>query len=238
MVDGSYVRGDFGQNNSDIDLTITFAGFSKIQVSQEKVKRFVSEQAAVISKRSPNRKPFSFDIQWQSLEQVIDTGRRGIEDWTEENIPSGYPKLWLYAFDQINNHRVLLGEDVTQFYTQIEPKSFVGLRLSRLEKAAETIKGERSKYELENGGISQIKNAFEVLRAIYLSKGFLSIDKFRICQYFEELTDFPEPRTTKRLINYIRTQEIDDIDEFRNELYNYTRIVIFRQKKGLTSSST
>lgn len=187
IIDGSVVRGDFIEDSSDIDITITtFRKDIDLQI-----KNNIEETIKNIQKKLPirqyPRKPLIYDIQWQDINTVKDCGKRMIYEWNKDNIPSGYPKLWLYAFDSIKHHIVIYGQDVTQFYTKIEPQYFIPVRMERIRKSAMDLGDRVSDYELNNGGITQIKNAWEAIRCICISKGLLSIMKNDIFHFSKKL---------------------------------------------------
>lgn len=98
MVDGSLVRGDFLDEASDIDLTITT---DEAASEVTKVVEIINTCQYLLPKRVWPKKPLKYDIQWQDIETVRETGKRDINEWSINNIPAGYPRLWLYAFDGI-----------------------------------------------------------------------------------------------------------------------------------------
>ena len=238
IVDGSFVRGDFLDNNSDIDITITVNDVRN-GVNKE-IVHFLNELEANLPKRDVSHKPLKYDVQWQSYSDVLKLGKLSIDEWNGSLIPSGYPKLWLYAFDVVNHHRVIYGPDVTVHYSRIDPDNFVALRIERLKNACVSLMGNIGNYEIEHGGITQIKNTFEIMRALYLSKGFKSINKHEVCNYYlEDRMDEASKNTSMKLIKYILYQKIDDISIFRKELYEYSMKMIEEyEKQGLTQIST
>lgn len=225
IIDGSVVRGDFIEDSSDIDITITT--FKKnidshIKNNIEEVIKNIQEKLPV---RQYPRKPLIYDIQWQDINTVKECGKRMINEWNKDNIPSGYPKLWLYAFDSIKHHIVIYGEDITQFYTKIEPQYFVPIRMERIRKSAIDLGDRVSDYELGKGGITQIKNAWETIRCKCISKGLLSIKKNDIFQFsrilFSDTEDF---EVIEDLYNFYSNKQNDKLlnGNFRNKLYNFT----------------
>lgn len=238
LIDGSFVRGDFLEKNSDIDLTITVT--DKHKSENEEIVQYFRELEVQLPKRDMNHKPLKYDIQWQSYSDVLKFRDLTIDQWDESIIPSGYPKLWLYAFDGIKNHRVIYGSDTTKDYTRIDPKRFIPIRINRLKNACELLKDTKSKYEEDYGGITQIKNAFEILRALYLSKGYGSINKYEVCKYYNEnKNECGNSSTAIKLIKYILNQEIDTICNFRKELYEYSmKMIETYEKQDLTHAST
>jgi hypothetical protein len=61
-----------------------------------------------LPKREKLRKPLAYDVQWQDIDTVIDCGKRKLDEWNMNNIPSGYHKLWLYAFDSNKYHGLFM----------------------------------------------------------------------------------------------------------------------------------
>ncbi|MBP0725976.1 hypothetical protein J5Y03_12415 [Bacillus sp. RG28] len=104
MIDGSVIRGDFINDTSDIDLTIT----TLHKNMDFNVKKIIEEVVKNVQSKLPKR--------------VKECGKRGSYEWSFNNVPSRYPKLWLYAFDSIKHHVVIYdGQDLTGFYTKIAP---------------------------------------------------------------------------------------------------------------------
>ncbi|QOR34896.1 hypothetical protein IMX26_15760 [Clostridium sp. 'deep sea'] len=170
ILDGSLIRGDFINYSSDIDLTIT-TSCNKIKTeTQQLVKQTIKSVENTLPKRHFPNKPLVYDLQWQSLNTVKETGTRLPHQWNSTNIPSGYPKLWLYAFDSIKHHRVIYGQDITTYYSKLPTKNFVPIRLQRIKNSAERVKGNVSSYEAQYGAISQIKNAWEAIRCVCIAQ--------------------------------------------------------------------
>ncbi|MBU3143882.1 hypothetical protein [Clostridium sp. CF012] len=68
--------------------------------------------------------------------------------------------MWLYAFDSIKYHVVIYGQDITLFYTKIEPQYFIPIRIKRILKSVMDLGDRISDYDINNGTITQIKNAW------------------------------------------------------------------------------
>ncbi len=222
IIDGSFARGDFLDTCSDIDITITSSSKAE-KYTRTVMLALIQDVEKELPVRDKNCKPLRYDIQWQSLDTVRETGKRKFEEWSIENIPSGYPKLWLYAFDSIANHMVLFGKDVTEYYTEIEPKEFVPIRLQRITDAVCDIKGEPTEYECAYGGVTQIKNAWETVRALCLKAGLASIKKQDIYDCSQNIFSNTEHlKIITKLWKYFHDSSGVNMDIFRNELYHFT----------------
>lgn len=188
IIDGSVIRGDFIEDSSDIDITITTLN-KKVDLQ---VKQHIEEVVKNIQSKLPKR---------------------------------GYPKLWLYAFDSIKNHKVIYGQDITEFYTKIEPKYFVPIRVERIQRSVMDLNDRVSNYELDKGGITQIKNAWEAIRCICIHNGMLSIRKSDIFLFSK--TIFSE-RADLEVIEdlyyfYLNKQNVKLLQgNFRRKLYHFT----------------
>lgn len=231
IIDGSIIRGDFVEESSDVDITIT--SFHKDVNLQ--VKRQLEEVIKNIEKKLPKReyprKPLVYDVQWQDFDTIKECGRRKLNDWNPDNIPGGYPKLWLYTFDSIKHHIVIYGQDITCFYTTIEPKYFVPIRMKRLHKSVMEIGDRVSDYEMNYGAITQIKNAWETVRCICISKGLLSIRKndiFLFCKTY--FTDEEDLKMIEDLYYFFLGEQSSRLLEgsFRKRLYEFTLNLIQR----------
>ncbi|WDV45579.1 hypothetical protein PV797_19110 [Clostridiaceae bacterium M8S5] len=193
IIDGSIIRGDFIADSSDIDITITTFGNNITFNIKKLIEDIIVDVANDLPKREYPRKPLVYDIQWQDIQTLNKCKNRTLDEWTVDNVPNGYPKLWLYAFDSIAHHNVLYGQDVTDFYTRIKPKHFVPIRMKRIYDSTIKIKDTVSDYEKLSGGITQIKNAWEVIRCTCLAYGLMSIKKddvYTACKaYFTDKSD-------------------------------------------------
>ncbi len=221
MVDGSLIRGDFLDEASDIDLTITT---SKPTSEIAKIAEIIDTYQNKLPKRVWPHKPLKYDIQWQDIETVRETGERDINEWSINNIPTGYPRLWLYAFDGIKFHKVIYGDDVTKLYTSIFPRDFVPLRLERLKGSVTEIGSLESEYEKNYGAITQVKNAWEILRAYCLATGLESINKTDVYDHIKKVvTDKDLLKTIETLWNFYHGMyEVKNAKEFRGNLYSFS----------------
>ena len=207
MIDGSVIRGDFIDESSDIDLTITTLhkniDFHVKKIIEEVVRNVQSK----LPKREKSRKPLIYDVQWQDIHTVKECGKSGIYEWSFNNVPSGYPKLWLYAFDSIKHHVVIYGQDLTGFYTKIAPQYFIPIRMKRLQKSIIELGEGTSAYDEENGTITQLKNAWEILRCISIEQGFVTIiknDIFLFCR--KHFSDTAELIIIEEIYNFYLNQ--------------------------------
>ncbi|WP_102401787.1 hypothetical protein [Haloimpatiens massiliensis] len=225
IIDGSVIRGDFIEDSSDIDITITTLNKKvDLQVKQH-IEEVVKNIQSKLPKRGYPRKPLIYDIQWQDIDTVKDCGQRRLNEWNLNNIPRGYPKLWLYAFDSIKNHKVIYGQDITEFYTKIEPKSFVPIRVERIQRSVMDLNDRVSNYELDKGGITQIKNAWEAIRCICIHNGMLSIRKSDIFLFSKTIfSDRADLEVIEDLYYfYLNKQNVKLLQgNFRRKLYYFT----------------
>jgi predicted nucleotidyltransferase len=221
MVDGSLVRGDFLDEASDIDLTITT---NKPVNEITKVVEIINICQNKLPKRVWPSKPLKYDIQWQDIDTVRETGKRSINEWSINNIPTGYPRLWLYAFDGMKFHKIIYGDDVTKLYTKISPCDFVPLRLERLKRSVTEIGSSESDYEKSYGAITQVKNAWETVRAYCLATGLESINKTDVYGHIKKVvTDKELLKTIEILWDFYHGKyEIENAQEFRENLYNFS----------------
>ncbi|MBS4535066.1 hypothetical protein GOQ29_05460 [Clostridium sp. D2Q-14] len=229
IIDGSVVRKDFLENSSDIDITITKSNNNIDLDIKKRVEETIREVESKLPIREFPRKPLIYDIQWQNLEIVRETGHREIQEWNSSNIPSGYPKLWLYAFDSIKYHNVIYGEDMTELYTKISPKYFVPIRIERIIKSVKNLQGNISYYELNKGGITQIKNAWEAIRCICIANGLESINKNDVYRFSKELfKEREELLTIEDLYGFYLNKENSKlmVGDFRSRLCNFTLEII------------
>lgn len=148
IIDGSVVRGDFIESSSDIDITITVLNNNMDLYIKNQIEETIKNVQNELPIREYPRKPLIYDIQWQNIYSVKETGQREIHEWNSNNIPKGYPKLWLYAFDSIKYHNTIYGQDITGLYTKIPPKYFVPIRIERIMKSVEDLGENISAYEL------------------------------------------------------------------------------------------
>ncbi|WP_461612055.1 nucleotidyltransferase domain-containing protein [Clostridium sp. Marseille-QA1073] len=231
IIDGSVVRGDFIEDSSDIDITITtFYKNVDLQVKKS-VEEVIKNIQSKLPKREYPRKLLVYDIQWQDINTVKECGQRELNEWSVNNIPKGYPKLWLYAFDSIKHHVVIYGEDITQFYTKIEPQYFVPIRMERIQKSIMDLRDRISDYDMKNGSITQIKNVWETIRCICISKGLLSIKKNDVFLFCNKLfSDESDLKIIKDLYNLYLNKENTKLLEgnFRKKLFDFTISIIDR----------
>lgn len=225
LADGSLVRGDFVDDASDIDLTITtFTSSLRNSELRAQILNAISIAERKLPKRAYPRKRLRYDIQWQDILTVRQTGQRGIADWSLTNIPEGYPALWLYAFDGIANHEVLVGEDITKYYTRIPPEQFVPLRLERIRRSTENLGTRMSQYEFDHGAITQMKNAWEAVRAVCLWTGLRSLNKDDV--YARARAVFSadvDADILDRMWSFYKNSSIpDDLEAFRMDLSDFT----------------
>ncbi|GKX27651.1 hypothetical protein SH1V18_01310 [Vallitalea longa] len=227
IIDGSIIRGDFCDGSSDIDITITTS--DNITSVKNKVEEIIRDVQKDLPLRQYPRKPLIYDIQWQEIDLVEKTGKRKINDWNSMNIPKGYPKLWLYAFDSIKHHKVIYGQDITDKYTRIPSKHFVPIRIERIANSVSNLGDSVSAYEIENGGITQIKNAWEAIRCICIANGLESISKKDVYEFASIL--FKEKEELD-IINDFKGFYIDNTDsnlvkgDFRKRLSDFTLHII------------
>ncbi|MFH1243974.1 MAG: nucleotidyltransferase domain-containing protein [bacterium] len=221
MVDGSLVRGDFLDEASDIDLTITT---SKQADEIAGIVELINICQNKLLKRVWPSKPLKYDIQWQNIYTVRETGKRGINEWSISNIPTGYPRLWLYAFDGVKFHKVIYGDDVTKLYTHIPPRDFVSLRLERLKRSVTEIGSSESDYEKNYGAITQVKNAWETVRVYCLATGLESINKTDVYGHIKKVVIDKELLKTIEMLwsFYHGKYKIENAQEFRGNLYNFS----------------
>ncbi|KIE46725.1 hypothetical protein U732_3469 [Clostridium argentinense CDC 2741] len=199
------------------------------------VKKYVEEVIKNIQSKLPKReyprKPLVYDIQWQDINTVKECGRRELNEWNVNNIPKGYPKLWLYAFDSIKHHVVIYGKDITQFYTKIEPQYFVPIRMEGIQKSVMDLGDRISDYDMKNATITQIKNAWKTIRCICISKGLLSINKNDIFIFCKTLfSDRSELEVIENLYNFYLNKENTKLLEgnFRKKLCDFSLSIIQR----------
>lgn len=202
QLDGSYVRGDFLTQASDLDLTVTLEGAQTPEDAAEDHHRLADFFSFYsLPQRPTGARPLFLDIQWQTIDEVRATAARKAADWSADNVPAGYPKLWLYAFDQRRHHRILFGEDLTSEYTALPPAFFAPLRLTRIRRAALRDGEGVTPYDRAHGTVTQMKHAWEAVRAAVLWYGGTSLCKQQVWSDFgrlvphfsgrELLADFP-----------------------------------------------
>ena len=230
MLDGSLIRGDFLDFSSDIDITITLADETCAEDSKKLVCGLISKQQDKLPKRKYPSKPLIYDLQWQNMNLVKETGQRKIEEWSNKNIPSGYPKLWLYSFDLVKFHEVIFGLDVTDFYTKIHPVEFVPLRLKRIYDSALACKGEKTDYETATGAVTQIKNAWESIRCLCILNDNMTINKNDVYEFASKYFIKDELRVISELKSYYMENDGSKLfsGDFRKRLSDFTLKIIKR----------
>ncbi|WP_105616344.1 hypothetical protein [Vallitalea okinawensis] len=231
MIDGSIIRGDFVEDSSDIDITITTLHKNIDLEVKKHIEGVIGNVQSNLPKRAQHRKPLIYDIQWQDINTVKECGNRAIDEWSLKNIPNGYPKLWFYAFDSIKHHDVIYGKDITCYYTKIKPQYFVTIRIKRLQNSVIDLGDRVSAYDMTNGTITQIKNAWETIRCLCIEKGLSSIDKRDVYLFSKKnLSDTRELEIIDDLyyfyINEAKTQLLDG--DVRKRLYDFTLNMIQR----------
>lgn len=234
ILDGSWVRGDFQPGVSDLDLTVTLADHpASLSKVVSALTRYFADHSAKFPKRSPGRKPLAWDIQWQSLAEVDAAGQRTLSEWSADDVPAGYPKLWLYAFDSRLHHTVLYGEDVIERYTRLPPRAFVPIRLERLRRSVEALGGNVSDYDRAHGTITQMKNAWETMRLVHLGLGGASIAKDDVAAgWMRAIRDESLLDGGNKIASYYRdpSHYPDNIDvtAFRCFLYSFAQSALQR----------
>jgi len=229
IIDGSFIRGDFIEDSSDIDITITTSHETVDLDIKKQVEGVIESVQSKLPKREWPRKPLIYDIQWQDIETVKDCGQRVLDEWSQENIPRGYPKLWLYAFDSFKHYEVIYGEDITQYYTKIEPQDFIPIRMKRLQKSVMELGDRVSDYEADNGAITQIKNAWETIRCISIEKGLVSIRKEDVYEFGKGyFSDHKDLEMVDDLYYFYLNDPKSKLLEgdFRKKLYDFTLKII------------
>ena len=190
MVDGSLIRGDFLPNASDVDLTITFgsdlAG-PPVCSALEAILAEIDQVCADLPVREWPAKPLQFDVHLQTVADVDCTRERELLDWNIEDIPPGYPKLWLYAFDVVRHHLVLFGHDVTVDFCKLPPKTFVPLRMKQIHSEAVIAGAGPTEYDRQHKTISQAMYAWEAIRALQIHYGGDSIKKDEVIRNWNAL---------------------------------------------------
>lgn len=195
------------------------------------IEEVIKSMQSKLPKREQPRKPLFYDVQWQDIHTVKDCGERVLKEWNQDSIPKGYPKLWLYAFDSIKYHRVIYGQDITCYYTKIQPQYFIPIRMKRIQKSVMELGDRISDYDANNGTITQIKNAWETIRCIGIDKGLVSIRKndiFLFCKnYFSDTEDL---EIIDELYCFYMNEQNTKLLEgnFRKKLYDFTIKVIQR----------
>lgn len=224
LLDGSFVRGDFWPGVSDVDVTVTLEAASCAAEAETEIQRLLDDHARTFSSRPAGRKPLRFDVQTQTLDEVTRAARRPVEEWTADNVPPGYPKLWLYAFDGIRHHAVLYGEDMTERYTRLSPAAFVPIRLTRLGRAVAATGDGIPEYDRAHGTITQMKNVWEIMRAVHLARGGSSIAKSDVVAAFEKMALSESlQRGVRRVVECYRTGIVPHPDGeagFRRDLHS------------------
>ena len=239
MLDGSFVRGDFLVHASDLDMTVTFsdaADAQSIRASQQRIQSVPADVLGRLPAREWPRKPLHVDFQWQTVGDIVATAGRRDEEWTADAVPPGYPKLWLYAFDVIEHHRIIVGDDLTSLYTRREPAFFVPVRLERLRRSCLKAGAEPTTYDKEHSTITQMKNAWEAMRAVQLRYGTRTIHKREVIANWRKVVpDFPGKETGDRIWGFYCGDALASvgnsaalIDAFRKQLHHFTLDVVSR----------
>ncbi|WP_156456449.1 nucleotidyltransferase domain-containing protein [Abyssisolibacter fermentans] len=231
IIDGSIIRGDFIEDSSDIDITITTVHKNVDLQTKRHIEDVVKNIQSKLPKREQQRKPLFYDVQWQDIKTVKDCGHRLLNEWSIDNIPKGYPKLWLYAFDSIKYHEVIYGQDIICLYTKIEPQYFIPIRMKRIQKSVIDLGDRISDYDVNNGTITQIKNAWETIRCICIEKGLLSIRKNDVIQFCKEhFSDMGDLEIIEDLYYFYLNEKNTKLLEgnYRKKLYDFTLNMIQR----------
>lgn len=161
IVFGSYVRGDFIEQVSDLDFFVVFK----------------EENMNAVDILNEGLNAVSSGINYKLVDYAWT-----LEEHLDDPLKKGFPFKFLtyYQEDFLKNHHLLYGEDITDRLPRYDPRSLWSWRLSRLGENIERFKG---RPEMQRIG------AGETIRFLALVSGAKGISKDEILYEIKKLGD-------------------------------------------------
>ncbi|ALM74523.1 nucleotidyltransferase domain-containing protein [Thermococcus barophilus] len=157
---GSFVRGDFLENVSDLDF---FAVIIKDESIIPKLRQVLEDCTKEIN-------AVEVDLAWEYLENISDPLRRGVP----------FKFLTIYQEDFLENHIVVYGKDIADILPKYKFENLLSWRIERILKLIERSKGNPKLMHILAG---------ETARLLALINGAKSLRKKDIVNALEKIRD-------------------------------------------------
>ncbi|MBO8173917.1 MAG: nucleotidyltransferase domain-containing protein [Thermococcus sp.] len=157
---GSFVRGDFLENVSDLDF---FAVIIKDESVIPKLRQILEGCTKKIN-------AVEVDLAWEYLENLSDPLRKGVP----------FKFLTIYQEDFLENHIVVYGKDIANILPKYKFEDLLGWRIERILKLIEGSKGNPKLMHILAG---------ETARLLALINGAKSLRKGDIVNALEKIQD-------------------------------------------------
>ena len=203
FVNGSYVRGDWLDGRSDLDIgLVTENGWESGLAA---VKRLASEAITAAG----------FDahaeggVDWNLID------RDALPRTTSQAVDSPYPYFNVFRFDLDAHCHMLWGEDFRQSLPPVPPpaelaRRFIRLRSQRVSQLEDSASGRRR----------ALYAAYKAAAVLQLAHGEQILDKFTMPALFEaHVPGFPEKEACARVIDdYVRGNDVvpESVDAYLN----------------------
>ena len=203
FVNGSYVRGDWLDGRSDLDIgLVTESGWES---GFAEVERLVSE--AIAGARFDAH--IEGGVDWNLI------GRAVLPRTTRQAVDSPYPYFNVFRFDLDANCQILWGEDFREWLPPVPAPGELARRFIRLRSQRV------SQIEDATGGRQRaLYAAYKAAVVLQLAHGEQILDKFRMPALFERyVPGFPEKEPCARVIDdYARGNAVvaECVEFYRN----------------------
>ncbi len=157
---GSFVRGDFIENVSDLDF---FAVIIKDESVIPKLRQVLEDCTKEIN-------AVEVDLAWEYLENLSDPLRKGVP----------FKFLTIYQKDFLENHIVVYGKDISNILPKYKFEDLLGWRIERILKLIKRSKGNPKLMHILAG---------ETARLLALINGAKSLRKCDIINALEKIQD-------------------------------------------------
>ncbi|NJE12004.1 nucleotidyltransferase domain-containing protein [Thermococcus sp. LS2] len=157
---GSFVRGDFIENVSDLDF---FAVILKDESVIPKLKQILEYCTKEIN-------AVEVDLAWEYLENIGDPLSKGVP----------FKFLTIYQEDFLENHIVVYGKDIADILPEYKFEDLLGWRIERILKLIKRSKGNSKLMHILAG---------ETVRLLALINGAKSLKKNDIMNILEKIRD-------------------------------------------------
>ena len=192
-MNGSFVRGDWLDGRSDLDIGLVTA--SGWESGFADVKRLASEAIAGAA----------FDAHVEGGVDWNLIGRAALPRTTRQAVDSPYPYFNVFRFDLDPHCQVLWGDDFREWLPPVPPpgelaRRFIRLRSQRVWQIEDSSRGrQRALYA-----------AYKVAVALQLAHGQQTLDKFRTLDLFKSrVPDFPEKaRCVRVMADYVHGSDV------------------------------
>lgn len=193
FVNGSYVRGDWLDGRSDLDIgMVTESGW---QSGFAEIERLASEAIAGAA--------FAAHVDGGVDWNLID--RAALPRTTSQAVDSPYPYFNVFRFDLDAHCQILWGEDFREWLPPVRPpgelaRRFIQLRLRRVSQLEDSALGRRR----------ALYAAYKAAVTLQLAHGQQTLDKFRTLDLVKSyVPDFPEKaRCVRVMADYVHGSDV------------------------------